>query len=406
MAGERKSAAVVGGGPAGLMAAETLSAAGIAVTVYEAMPTIGRKFLMAGRGGLNITHSEPLDRFVEAYGPERDRFAAYLDAYTPQDMRDWAAGLGSETFVGTSGRVFPVELKASTLLRAWLRRLAGQGVAVRTRHRWHGFAPDGGLVIRPEGADAFIHRPDATILALGGASWPRLGSDGAWAPLLAGEGHPVAPFKPANCGFEVAWTPHLVERFDGAALKNLALSFEGRTARGELLITRYGLEGGPLYALSRFLRDAIDRDGAAVLHIDLKPDLLPAAVAARLAKPRGGASLANWLRRALALPPPAIALLREAVAAEALARPDRLAAAVKALPLRLAAYRGLDRAISSAGGLSFAAVDESLMLRGRPGVFAAGEMLDWEAPTGGYLLQGCFATGLRAARGALAHLGA
>jgi hypothetical protein len=389
----RLTVAVIGGGPAGLIAAETLSARGAAVTVYDHMPSLGRKLLMAGRGGLNLTHSEPLDGFKARYGDAADRLGPFIDALPPKALIAWAEGLGQPTFTGSSGRVFPRALKASPLLRAWLRRLEAQGVAFQTRAEWLGWDEAGALRFR----DLPPVRPDAVILALGGASWPKLGSTGAWADVLQARGAEVAPFRPANSGFAVAWTPLFRERFAGAPLKPLTLSFGGHTVRGEAMVTGYGIEGGAIYALGAPLRDAIDRDGQAVLTLDLRPDVSEAQLAERLSRPRGGQSTSTFLRKAAGLSPVAISLLREAGPL-----PDNLAAAIKALCLTLTAPQGLDRAISTAGGVAWSAVDDKLMLKALPGVFVAGEMLDWEAPTGGYLLQACFATGVATAEGALA----
>jgi uncharacterized flavoprotein (TIGR03862 family) len=392
----RPEVAVIGAGPAGLMAAEVLATGGAAVTVYDRMPSPGRKLLMAGRGGLNLTHSEPLEAFLDRYGPARDRMAPMLHAFPPAALIAWAEALGQETFTGSSGRVFPRALKASPLLRAWLGRLAEQGVALRLRHRWEGWDSAGALAFAaPEGPVA--SRPAAVVLALGGASWPRLGSDGGWAGLLPG----VVPLRPANCGFAIAWSPVFRSRFAGTPLKRIALSFGRVTQRGEAVVTEAGIEGGAVYALSAALREAIATQGPVTASLDLRPDVPAAALARRLDGPRGGQSLANHLRRA-GLPPVAIGLVQEALHAGATAA---LSALVKALPLRLTAPAPLARAISTAGGLGWDAVDGRLMLRDRPGVFACGEMLDWEAPTGGYLLQGCFATGVAAGRGALEWLG-
>jgi len=393
------SVAVVGGGPAGLFAAEQLAAAGCAVTVYERMPSVGRKFLMAGRGGLNLTHSEPFEAFVGRYGEAAARLRPTLEAFPPGALVAWAEGLGQPTFVGSSGRVFPKALKASPLLRAWLARLAAAGVTIRTRHEWLGWDADGALRFRTP--DGEVTEPaDAVILALGGASWARLGSDGAWAGVLAEAGVDVAPFRPANVGFNVAWSPVLVG-FAGQPLKTLALTFRGRTVRGEAMVTAYGLEGGAVYALAAPLREAIAAAGSATVQLDLRPDATAAELAARLERPRGGQSLSNHLRKALRLSPLEINLLREAHGKDLPADAAPLAAAIKAAPLRLTGIQPLARAISTAGGVALEAVDERLMLRARPGVFVAGEMLDWEAPTGGYLLQATFATGRAAALGAL-----
>ena len=389
--------AVIGGGPAGLMAAEVLSAGGARVTVYEAMPTLGRKLLMAGRGGLNLTHSEPFEAFVARYGAAAGRLRPMLEAFPPSALAAWAEGLGQPTFVGSSGRVFPKALKASPLLRAWLARLAGQGVAFRARRRWLGWDDAGVLAFEGETV-----RPDATILALGGASWARLGSDGGWAGILAAKGVEVAPFAPANCGFAVAWSEVFKSRFAGAPLKTIALSFAGRTVRGEAMVAAYGLEGGAVYALSAPLRDAIAAEGLAVLTLDLRPDLTAESLASRLAKVPAGQSAANALRKA-GLSPLEVNLMREGHGLDLAGDAATTAARIKSVPIALTAAQPIDRAISTAGGVAFSAVDDSLMLKALPGVHVAGEMLDWEAPTGGYLLQACFATGAAAARAVLAR---
>ena len=396
----RPAVAVIGGGPAGLAAAETLGMGGAAVTVFERMPSPARKLLIAGRGGLNLTHSEPLPQFLARYGPARDRLAPAIAAFPPEALVRWCHGLGQETFVGSSGRVFPRALKASPLLRAWLARLGGLGMELRTRHRWRGWDSAGALdFATPEGG-AFVFRPAATLLALGGASWPRLGSDGTWLALLPEVA--VAPFRPANCGFAVAWSEVFRRRFEGQPLKRIALAFGGAVVRGEAVVTAAGIEGGAVYAFSAALREAIAATGGpVVLHLDLRPDLAAAALARRLDGPRGGQSLANLLRRA-GLPPVSIGLVQEALRAGETAAP--LSRLVKALPLRLTAPQPIARAISSAGGLRWEEVDSRLMLRRRPGLFVAGEMLDWEAPTGGYLLQACFSTGVAAAQGLLEWL--
>ena len=390
---EPPTLAVIGGGPAGLMAAEVASAAGVAVTVYERMPTFGRKLLRAGVGGLNLTHSEPFDGFLARYGAAAPTLRPHLETFTPSDLTAWAEGLGQPTFVGSGGRVFPKAMKASPLLRAWLARLTARGVRLVPGAQWMGWKEDS-LAFRIAGETRMV-RPGATVLALGGASWPRLGSDGGWAAYLP---H-VRPFRPANGGFDVAWTPHFRDRFAGQPLKAIALTFEGRRVRGEAMITGYGLEGGAVYALSAALRDAVEAQGSAAVAIDLKPDLTLDDIAARLSRTRPGDSRSNRLRKALGLTPAAIALIAET------GPHDDLAAAVKGAPLTLTGVQPLTRAISTAGGLDFAAVDEDLMLKDRPGVFAAGEMLDWEAATGGYLLQASFATGAAAGRAAARFLG-
>lgn len=399
--------AVIGAGPAGLMAAEVIAAAGVPVTVYDRMPSPARKFLLAGRGGLNLTHSEELERFLTRYREAAPRLRAAVEAFPPAALRAWCEGLGQTTFVGSSGRVFPAALKASPLLRAWLQRLRGAGVAFRPRHRWRGWEADGRL--RFEGPDGpVLVRAGAAVLALGGASWPRLGSDGGWTDVLAGAGVAVAPLRPANCGFAADWSETFRERFAGAPLKRIALSFGGETVRGEAVVTRAGIEGGAVYALAAPLREAIAATGQAVPLLALRPDLAPAEVARRLAVPRGKQSISTFLRKALRLPPVAIALLHEAAGASGLrlAAIDTAALArlVNAVPVRLTAPAPLARAISTAGGVPFEAIDQTFMLRRRPGIFVAGEMLDWEAPTGGYLLQACFATGAAAGRGVLAWL--
>jgi uncharacterized flavoprotein (TIGR03862 family) len=395
--------AIIGGGPAGLMAAETLASAGSAVTVYERMPSLGRKFLLAGRGGLNLTHSEPLARLLARYGDAEPHLAAAIAAFPPDALRRWSEGLGQETFIGSSGRVFPVAMKASPLLRAWLRRLAGLGVEVKLRHRWLGWEAGGALSFAtPEGEASA--RLDATILALGGASWPQLGSDGSWTEALGNAGVPLAPLRPANCGFIANWSEIFARRFEGEPLKNVRLSVGDLSLAGEVLITRAGLQGNGIYALAAPLRETIAAQGEAVLRIDLRPQVTREALERQLSAPRGRQSLSNVLRKATRLPPPAVGLLHEAALAEGTPLgalpPSRLAALIKALPVRLIAAAPIARAISTAGGIPFSALDDAFMLREKLGVFACGEMLDWEAPTGGYLLQACFATGVAAARGA------
>lgn len=399
-----KSIAVIGAGPAGLVAAERLSAAGLAVTVYDRMPSVGRKLLMAGRGGLNLTHSEPRPGFLARYGAQADALAPLVAAFPPESLRDWAEQLGEPTFVGSSGRVFPKSMKASPLLRAWLRRLDAQGVRFALRHEWLGIAPDGAQRFRlADGAETAI-KADATLLALGGASWPRLGSNGAWASILAAHGVEIMPLQPANVGFRVDWSDPFRERFAGTPLKTATFQFAGLAMRGEALITDYGIEGGAIYALSAPLREAIARDGSARLILDLCPQRSAADIAGRIASQKPGQSLANLLRKALALPPVAINLLREAADAAVPRDPDALAALIKATPITLLGPTGLDRAISTAGGVAWSALDPHLMLKALPGVFVAGEMIDWEAPTGGYLLQASFATGVAAAAGIAAYL--
>jgi len=385
------------------MAAEVLAGAGLPVTLYEAMPSCGRKFLMAGRGGLNLTHGEPLDRFLARYGAAAPALAEAIRDFPPAALVAWCEALGQPTFVGSSGRVFPRAMKASPLLRAWLARLRAQGVEFRLRHRWQGWDDQGRLLFRGPDGEAIAQGAPATLLALGGASWPRLGSDAAWVPLLAALGVAIAPLRPANCGFRVDWSPLLRERFAGAPLKPVALILAGQRVQGECIVTATGLEGGAIYALSAPLREAIARDGAATLLLDLRPHLDEAELARRLAAAAGAPSLGTRLRKAGGLSPLQAALLREAPGALP-GEAGALAHRIKALPLRLVATAGLERAISTAGGVALDELDRRWMLRRRPGLFLAGEMLDWEAPTGGYLLQASFATAVAAARGLAAWL--
>jgi uncharacterized flavoprotein (TIGR03862 family) len=402
-----KTLAIIGAGPAGLMAAEVAATGGARVTVYDGMAAPGRKFLLAGRGGLNLTHSEALPAFLARYGAAAARLAPSIEAFPPQALRDWSEALGQPTFVGSSGRVFPQAMKASPLLRGWLRRLDGLGVVLKLKHRWQGWSDDGALLFQTPDGGARV-TPDATVLALGGASWPRLGSDGGWVDLLAGKGIAIAPLRPANCGFSVAWSALLRERFEGQPLKGIELSFGGRRVRGEAMITRAGLQGGAVYALSAALRDAIDRHGEAMLQVALRPDLATDDLAVKLAAPRGKQSLSTFLRKAVHLSALEIALLQEAAHVEGIAlsalAPAELASLINALPLKLTGTEPIARAISSAGGIRLDELDDGFMLNKLPGVFAAGEMLDWEAPTGGYLLTACFATGAAAGRGVLHHL--
>ncbi|WP_315805065.1 TIGR03862 family flavoprotein [Bradyrhizobium sp. SZCCHNS3002] len=402
-----KHIAVIGAGPAGLMAAEVLAGGGVAVTVYDAMPSVARKFLMAGRGGLNLTHSEELPLFLSRYRDAASWLTPAIQAFSPQQLRHWCEALGEPTFVGSSGRVFPVAMKASPLLRAWLRRLDAQGVRVALRHRWTGWDDRGHLTFEtPNGPHTVA--ADATVLALGGASWPRLGSDGGWVPILAAKGVAIAPLRPANCGFTVGWSDIFRDRFEGQPLKGIALAFGERSVRGEAVVTRDGIEGGAVYALSAELREAVAVHGEAVLHVALRPDLAAADLIKKLSAPRGKQSFSNVLRKALQLSPVAIGLLQEAAKTQGLSLsslpPDRLAALINALPIKLTGTAGLARAISSAGGIARDELDADYMLRRLPGVFAAGEMLNWEAPTGGYLLQASFATGVAAGKGVLKWL--
>lgn len=389
------------------MAAEVLAQGGASVTVYDAMPSAGRKFLMAGRGGLNLTHSEPLPQFMARYREAAPKLQAAIEAFSPDALRAWSAALGEPTFVGTSGRVFPKAFKASPLLRAWLRRLDAGGVRFVFRHRWLGWDGEGRLRFQaPNGAVAI--ETDATVLALGGASWPRLGSDGGWAELLKAKGVAIAKLRPANSAFTVAWSELFRDRFEGQPLKGMALTLGAHTVRGEAMITRNGIEGGAVYALSAELREAVLSLGQARLMIALRPDLDAAALITRLSGTRGKQSLANFLRKAAQLSPVGIGLMQEAAIASgrplAAFSPAELAQLINAIPVQLTGVAPIDRAISTAGGVSFDELDDRFMLRKLPGIFTAGEMLDWEAPTGGYLLQASFATGAAAGRGVLRWL--
>lgn len=425
-------AVVVGAGPAGLMAAEVMAEAGLQVHVYDAMPSVGRKFLLAGKGGLNLTHSEPLDIFLTRYGARQAQLGAMLHDFTPQALRDWAKGLGIDTFIGTSGRVFPTDMKAAPLLRAWLHRLRAAGVQFHMRHRWTGWLDDGSLVFdTPQGVQAVTSQ--AVVLALGGASWKRLGSDGAWVELLAGRGVPIVPLQPANCGFDtvarghstaletrreffrefigkgpspVGWSEHFTTRHAGQPFKSVAISFtdsQGRhfARKGEFVATATGVEGSLIYAASSLLRDEIATNGSATFHLDLLPDRTPERVLVEVRHPRGSRSLSSHLKSRLGIEGIKSAVLHELLDRESMADPVKLAAAIKRLPITLAAARPIDEAISTAGGVPFEAMNADLMLSAMPGVFCAGEMLDWEAPTGGYLLTGCFASGRVAGNGAV-----
>ena len=436
-AGHPAHVCVIGGGPAGLMAAEVLAQAGLRVTVFDAMPSVGRKFLLAGRGGLNLTHSEPRAHFLERYGARSVELAPMIEAFGPESLREWAHGLGIETFIGSSGRVFPTEMKAAPLLRAWLTRLRAAGVQFAVRHRWQGWAPAARSPADATGATSSQHllfdtaegervvTADAVVLALGGGSWAKLGSDGAWVPRLRAAGVEVAALLPANCGFDIAradeagtqdapipgWSPYFSERFRGQPVKSVAarvVTADGAVHEraGECLISATGIEGGLIYALSAALRDTILAQGVATLHLDLAPGRSLERLGAELARPRGSRSLASHLQSQAGLKGVKAGLLRECLTKADFDDPARLAAGIKALPLTLVAPRPLDEAISSAGGVCFDALDTGLMLRAHPGVFVAGEMLDWEAPTGGYLLTGCFASGVAAGHGVLRWLAA
>ena len=400
-----KSVAIIGAGPAGLMAAEVLSRMGIQVAVYDAMPSAGRKFLMAGKGGMNITHAEPLEQFLTRYANRRTELEPMLREFSPEKLRAWVLGLGIETFVGTSGRVFPTEMKAAPLLRAWLHRLREVGVRFHMRHRWLGWTDTDKLRFAHNETEMAV-AADAVILALGGGSWPQLGSNAAWLSVLQQHAIEVAPLQPANCGFEIVWSGFFRDKFAGQPLKAVRLSFNNMQAEqfsqaGELMLTEYGMEGGLIYACSAMLREEINALGSAHIALDLCPDRDLNDVIARLSKPRGKTSLSNHLRKGLNLEGAKAALLREVLTSEQMNDPEILANTIKALPIKLCATRPLAEAISSAGGVSFSACDKNLMLKNRPGVFCAGEMLDWEAPTGGYLLTACLATGRAAGLGVL-----
>lgn len=411
---------IIGGGPAGLMAAEVISRHGVSVDVYDAMPSVGRKFLMAGKSGLNLTHAEPLATFVTRYGERRREIEAMLNRFGPTELRAWAQELGVDTYIGSSGRVFPSEMKAAPLLRAWLHRLREAGVRFHMRHQWLGFAADNQLRFMTPAGEAVI-AADATVLALGGGSWARLGSTGAWvdilSPLLRSwtsqQEVAILPFRPSNCGFEVAWSEHLRSRFAGEPVKSVRLIFTDATGvvqhrQGDFVVSGYGIEGSLVYAFAAGMRDVIERDGSATIALDLLPDMAEQDIAARLAQPRGKRSLSAHLRRQLNVSGVKAALLNEVLHASAdrqrLTEPQQLAALIKALPLRCERPRPIDEAISTAGGVSFAGLDEHLMLKVLPGVFCAGEMLDWDAPTGGYLLTACFASGYTAGQGVVNYL--
>ena len=392
-----QSVAIIGGGPAGLMAAETAAAGGARVDVYDAMASMGRKFLLAGKGGLNLTHSETPASFLSRYGARAERLAPLLEAFGPKQLRDWAAGLGIGTFEGSSGRVFPADMKAAPLLRAWLARLRAAGVRFHVRHRWNGWNDAGALRFETPRGERTASA-DATILALGGGSWPQLGSDGAWTSLLEQRGVAVAPLLPSNCGFDIGWTPFFRGRFAGEPVKSVIVSYtdrEGRARRqpGEFVVTDTGVEGGILYALSAILRDEIVAKGTATLQLDLAPDRSADRLLRELEHPQGRRSMASHMQSRSGLKGVKVGLLREILPAQDFAETKRLVAGIKALPLTLTATRPLAEAISSAGGVPFEALDDNLMLHALPGTFCAGEMLDWEAPTGGYLLTGCFASG-------------
>jgi len=424
MKSSQPQVAIIGGGPAGLMTAERLLQAGLQVDLFDAMPSVGRKFLLAGKGGLNLTHSEPIEPFLTRYGNRAPEIGRWLARLSPQALRDWAHALGIETFVGSSGRVFPIEMKAAPLLRAWLHRLRTQGLRLHARHRWQGWAKgDAPTLLHFASPDGPVSvQTDAVVLALGGASWPQLGSDGAWVPWMTARGVPVAPLQPANCGFDVAagvpaggWSPYFAERFAGAAMKSVRLHFHDGCGpdfdrQGEFVITSTGIEGSLVYAAASRIRDAIGRHGEATVQLDLVPGRSLEALGASLARDRATRSMPRHLKQAAGLEGVKAALLRERYSAAQLADllahdPLRFAAELKSWPLKLVAVRPVSEAISTSGGVCFEALDERGMIRSLPGVFCAGEMLDWEAPTGGYLLSACFASGIVVAEGVIRHLG-
>ncbi len=405
-----RTVAVIGGGPAGLMAAEVLSHAGLKVDLYDAMPSVGRKFLMAGKGGMNITHSEPYDKFLSRYGSRRNYIKPMLDAFGSEALRSWLQDLGINTFIGSSGRVFPADMKAAPLLRAWLHRLREAGVNFNMRHQWIGWSGDENGKLRfvtPEGETEA--RADAVVLAMGGGSWARLGSTGAWVELLVQRGILIEPLQPSNCGFEIGWSEYFRSRFAGQPLKSVSVTFTDSDGvkiqqQGELVVTAEGVEGGLIYTLSALLREQITATGVAVIHLDLAPDRDMRFLFDRISPSRGKDSMANFLRKRVGIDGVKAGLLREVLPKSDFDNPVRLCEAIKSLPIRLVAARPIDEAISSAGGVAFEALDERLMIRSMPGVFCAGEMLDWEAPTGGYLLTACFASGRAAGMGVLAWL--
>ncbi len=401
----KKSVAIIGGGPAGLMAAEIISARGMRVDVYDSMPSAGRKLLMAGKSGLNITHSDPFEVFVSRYGKRRKEIEPLLKQFGADQLREWVHGLGIQTFIGTSGRVFPMGMKASPLLRAWLGRLTDSGVTFHLRHKLTGIRPDKSLQFETPNGEVIVNA-DAIVLALGGGSWRRLGSDGAWADWLKQAEVEVEPLRPSNCGFDVTWSDHFREKYEGHPIKSVILSFGEFQGQGEFIVTKEGVEGGLIYSASAIIRDEIYANGTATVTLDLKPDRTLDWLTEKLSRPRGSRSLASYLEKTLGIKGVKAGLLREFVSKEDFADAKRLAGFIKALPVPFVAPRPLDEAISTAGGVTFEALDENLMLKNLPGIFCAGEMLDWEAPTGGYLLTACFSSGVAAGNGVLKHLSA
>ncbi len=400
-----KTVVIIGGGPAGLIAAEVLSQHNVKVDIYDSMSSLGRKFLLAGKSGLNLTHSEPFEQFASRYEKRREQIEPMIKSFGADELREWARGLGVETFVGTSGRVFPKEMKASPLLRAWLKRLDKAGVDFHLRHKWVGWNADKSLKFEtPEGEKTV--NADAVVLALGGGSWARLGSDGAWVNWLNQAGVKVEALKPSNCGFDVAWSQHFKEKFDGHPLKSVVLSFESFHQQGEFIVTKGGVQGSLVYAASALMRDAIEAKGKAIMMLDMSPDRSLEWLVEKLSKPRGSRSMSSHLERTVGLKGVKVGLLHEFVSKEDFLNMEKIASFIKQLPIPLIAPRPLDEAISSAGGVMFEALDENLMIRNLPGVFCVGEMLDWEAPTGGYLLTACFASGRVAGLGALKWLSA
>lgn len=394
--------AIIGAGPAGLMAAEKLSAAGVTVTIYERMPTAGRKFLMAGRGGLNLTHSEPLEEFLKRYGAAEEYLSPLIHEFSPDNLRAWCEELGQETYIGSSGRVFPKAMKASPLLRAWLQRLQNAGVTIKYGYTWQGWEDDHLIFKLPDGRTEKI-KPLATLLALGGASWPRLGSDGAWVDILKAQTIEIKPLRPANSGFNVPWSPIFRQKYAGQPVKPITITCSESSVQGEIMITQSGIEGGAVYALSFAIRTMLETKGKALATLDLRPDISFEDLQQRLKKPRGRDSVSNHLRKAGGLSPVAIGLMNEILHQR---KGVELARLVKALPLTITGTSGIERAISTAGGISLSEINDHMMLKEKPGVFVAGEMLDWEAPTGGYLLQATFSTAVRAAKGITAFLNA